>query len=126
MSVEACGVGPFKYIFFHNIACYLFIGSASEVHNCVEGYEPGIATVISKGANITAYRGKTKYLPDEDCFSAILKCHDIRDLATAKCACVKSRNLAGLFVWRIDNDMRPGDMPPTYQVTGRISDCLTG
>ncbi|MEN6610978.1 MAG: hypothetical protein ABFC24_09045 [Methanoregulaceae archaeon] len=81
MFVEACGVGPFRYIFFHNIACYLFIGSASEVHNSVEGYEPDIAAAISNRANITAHRGKTKYLPNEDCFSAILKCpHPKREL----------------------------------------------
>jgi hypothetical protein len=39
---------------------------------------------------------------------------------------VKANNLAGLFEWRIDNDMRPDNSPPTYQVTGWMSDCLAG
>jgi len=44
----------------------------------------------------------------------------------AKCEYVKAHDLAGLFVWRIDNDMRPDNNPPAYQVTGWMSDCLDG
>jgi GH18 family chitinase len=44
----------------------------------------------------------------------------------AKCAYVKANNLAGLFEWRMDNDMRTGDGPPTFQVTRWMSDCLAG
>jgi GH18 family chitinase len=43
-----------------------------------------------------------------------------------KCAYVKEHNLAGLFEWRIDNDMRPDNSPPTYQVTRWVYDCLKG
>jgi hypothetical protein len=39
---------------------------------------------------------------------------------------VKGHDLAGLFVWRIDNDMRPDNGPPTYQVTGWMADCISG
>ncbi len=47
----------------------------------------------------------------------------------AKCAFVKTSNLAGLFEWRMDNDMRTQDSvnaggPPTFQVTNRMADCL--
>ena len=44
----------------------------------------------------------------------------------AKCAYVKANNLAGLFEWRMDNDMRPDNSPPTYQVTGWLYNCITG
>ncbi|MFA5268107.1 MAG: hypothetical protein WC379_09050 [Methanoregula sp.] len=49
---------------------------------------------------------------------------DTRESEAAKCDYVKSHDLAGLFVWRIDNDMRPDNSPPTYQVTGWMSDCM--
>ncbi len=51
---------------------------------------------------------------------------DTQASVAAKCAYVKEHNLAGLFEWRMDNDMRSGDGPPTFQVTGRMSDCLAG
>ncbi len=51
--------------------------------------------------------------------------HDTQESVAAKCAYVKENNLAGLFEWRMDNDMRPDNSPPTYQVTGWMSDCLT-
>jgi hypothetical protein len=50
---------------------------------------------------------------------------DTQESVVAKCGYVKENNLAGLFEWRIDNDMRPDNSPPTYQVTGWMSDCLT-
>ena len=52
--------------------------------------------------------------------------HDTQDSVAAKCTYVKTHTLAGLFEWRIDNDMRPDNSPPTYQVTGWMSDCLSG
>jgi len=51
---------------------------------------------------------------------------DTQASVAAKCAYVKEHNLAGLFEWRMDNDMRPDNGPPTYQVTGWMSDCLAG
>jgi hypothetical protein len=51
---------------------------------------------------------------------------DPQESVAAKCGYVKAHDLAGLFVWRIDNDMRPDYSPPTYQVTGWMSDCLAG
>jgi hypothetical protein len=49
---------------------------------------------------------------------------DTRASVAAKCAYVKEHNLAGLFEWRMDNDMRSDDGPPSFQVTGWMSDCL--
>jgi GH18 family chitinase len=51
---------------------------------------------------------------------------DTQESVAAKCAYVKAHNLAGLFEWRIDNDMRSGDGPPTFKVTGWMSGCLAG
>jgi Glycosyl hydrolases family 18 len=51
---------------------------------------------------------------------------DTQESVAAKCGYVRAHDLAGLFVWRIDNDMRPDNSLPTYQVTGWMSDCLTG
>lgn len=52
------------------------IGSSSEVYDTVEGYQTGIAAVISNMANIASHRGKVKHLPEADLFSVTLKCHD--------------------------------------------------
>lgn len=52
------------------------VGSGSEVYNSVEGYETGIAAVISNMANIASHRGKVKHMPAADLFSVTLKCHD--------------------------------------------------
>ena len=52
--------------------------------------------------------------------------HDTQESVAGKCAYVKENNLAGLFEWRMDNDMRPDNRPPTYQVMGWMSDCLAG
>jgi hypothetical protein len=51
--------------------------------------------------------------------------HDTQESVAAKCAYVKGNHLAGLFEWRMDNDMQPDNSPPTYQVTGWMSDCLS-
>jgi len=52
------------------------IGTSSETYNSVEGYQTGIAAVISNMANIASHQGKVKHLPDADLFSVLLKCHD--------------------------------------------------
>jgi hypothetical protein len=51
-------------------------GRTSEVYDSVEGYQTGIAAVISNMANIASHRGKVRHLPTADHFSALLKCHD--------------------------------------------------
>jgi GH18 family chitinase len=51
---------------------------------------------------------------------------DTEASVAAKCAYVKEHNLAGLFEWRIDNDMRPDNSPPTYQVMGWMYNCMAG
>ena len=56
---------------------------------------------------------------------------DTQASANTKCTFVKTNNLAGLFEWRMDNDMRTPDGvnaggPPTFQVTNWMSDCLSG
>jgi hypothetical protein len=52
------------------------IGGSSEIYNSVEGYQTGIAAMISNMANIASHRGKVKHLPGADLFSVTLKCHD--------------------------------------------------
>jgi hypothetical protein len=52
------------------------IGTGQEMYNTVEGYQYGIAAVISNMANIAAHRGKVRHIPYADLFSVILKCHD--------------------------------------------------
>lgn len=52
------------------------VGVGHETYNSVEGYQYGIAAVISNMANIAAHRGKIRHLPDADHYSVILKCHD--------------------------------------------------
>jgi len=51
---------------------------------------------------------------------------DTQESVAAKCALVREHGMAGLFEWRIDNDMRPDNSPPTYQVTGWMHGCLAG
>jgi hypothetical protein len=52
------------------------IGTGLDMYDSVEGYQTGIAAVISNMANIASHRGKVKHLPDADLFSIMLKCHD--------------------------------------------------
>ena len=52
------------------------VGAGHETYDSVEGYQLGIAAVISNMANIAAHRGKPRHLPDADHFTVILKCHD--------------------------------------------------
>jgi hypothetical protein len=55
------------------------IGSGSEVYDSVEGYQTGIAAVISNMANIASHRGKVRHITEADLFSVTLKCHDPND-----------------------------------------------
>ncbi|MFZ1896895.1 hypothetical protein [Methanoregula sp.] len=50
---------------------------------------------------------------------------DTQASVAVKCAYLREHNLAGLFEWRMDNDMRPDNSPPNYRVTGWMSDCLS-
>jgi hypothetical protein len=52
------------------------IGTGLDMYDSVEGYETGIAAVISNMANIASHRGKVRHLRDADLFSVLLKCHD--------------------------------------------------
>jgi hypothetical protein len=55
------------------------VGSESDVYHTLEGYEDGIAAVVSNTANALAHGGKAKHTPDADLFSATLQCHDPDD-----------------------------------------------
>jgi hypothetical protein len=52
------------------------VGIGLDRYDSVEGYQTGVAAVISNMANIASHRGKVKHLPDADHFSVLLKCHD--------------------------------------------------
>ena len=52
------------------------IGAGLDRYDSVEGYETGIAAVISNMANIASHRGKVKHIPTADLYSVLLKCHD--------------------------------------------------
>jgi hypothetical protein len=52
------------------------VGIGLDRYNSVEGYQTGVAAVISNMANIASHRGKVKHLPGADLFSVLLKCHD--------------------------------------------------
>lgn len=52
------------------------VGTSSEVYDSLEGYETGIASMITNMANIASHRGKVKHIRESDLFSVTLKCHD--------------------------------------------------
>ena len=52
------------------------IGTGIDMYDSVEGYETGIASVISNMANIASHRGKVRHRKDADLFSVMLRCHD--------------------------------------------------
>jgi hypothetical protein len=52
------------------------VGIGLDRYNSVEGYQTGVAAVISNMANIASHRGKVKHLPGADLFSVLMKCHD--------------------------------------------------
>jgi hypothetical protein len=52
------------------------VGTGQETYRSVEGYQYGIAAVLSNIANFNAHEGKARHIPGSDLFSVILKCHD--------------------------------------------------
>jgi hypothetical protein len=52
------------------------VGRGLDMYDSVEGFETGIAAVISNMANTASHRGKVRHLPAADHFSVLLKCHD--------------------------------------------------
>jgi hypothetical protein len=52
------------------------IGHGLDMYNSIEGYQNGIAAMISNMANIAAHGGKIRHMPGADLFSVTLKCHD--------------------------------------------------
>ncbi|MCK9630530.1 MAG: hypothetical protein M0R30_02710 [Methanoregula sp.] len=52
------------------------VGTGQETYNSIEGYQYGVAAVLSHMANFAAHYGKARHIPDSDLFSVILKCHD--------------------------------------------------
>ncbi|WAC05254.1 MAG: hypothetical protein OS112_01105 [Methanoregula sp.] len=52
------------------------IGNGLDMYNSIDGYQNGIAAVISNMANIAAHGGKVHHVPAADLFSVILKCND--------------------------------------------------
>jgi len=52
------------------------IGTSIEMYDSAEGYETGIASVISNMANIASHRGKVRHIKKADLFSVMLRCHD--------------------------------------------------
>ena len=52
------------------------VGTGSEVYDSAEGYDTGVASMISNLANIASHRGKIVHLKDADLFSITLKCQD--------------------------------------------------
>jgi hypothetical protein len=52
------------------------IGNGLDMYHSVEGYQYGIAAVISNMANVAAHGGKVRHVPCADHFSVTLKCHD--------------------------------------------------
>ncbi|MFA4877669.1 MAG: hypothetical protein WC586_09655 [Methanoregula sp.] len=55
------------------------VGTTIETYDSLEGYETGIAAVISNMANIFSHRGRVKHIPAADLFSVMLRCHDPGD-----------------------------------------------
>jgi uncharacterized protein YegP (UPF0339 family) len=52
------------------------IGTGQDMYDSVEGYQNGIAAVISNMANIAAHGGKVHRVSAADLFSVTLKCND--------------------------------------------------
>jgi len=52
------------------------IGAGTETYHTVNGYQYGIAAVLSNMANAAAHGGRAQHIPENDLFSVLLKCHD--------------------------------------------------
>lgn len=51
---------------------------------------------------------------------------DTQDSIQEKCNFAEEKNLAGMYSWRLDNDMRAAGGPPTFQAASWIYDAMTG
>ena len=51
--------------------------------------------------------------------------HDTQGSIQEKCEVAKEKNLAGMFSWRLDNDMRDQGSPPTFQVANWLNEAIT-
>lgn len=52
------------------------VGHGLDMYHTIDGYQYGIAAVISNVANTTAHGGKARHVPASDLFAVTLKCHD--------------------------------------------------
>ena len=52
------------------------VGTGQEMYDSVDGYELGVAAMISNMANIAAHRGKIRHTQGADHFFALMKCND--------------------------------------------------
>jgi hypothetical protein len=52
------------------------VGSGSETYDSIAGLNAGIPAVLANAANIAAHDGTVLHDPENDTFSATLKCHD--------------------------------------------------
>ncbi len=52
------------------------IGTGQDTYSTVEGYEYGVAAVLSNMANVAAHKGMVRHVPGLDLFSVIFRCHD--------------------------------------------------
>jgi len=52
------------------------VGTGQEMYDSVDGYELGVAAMISNMANIAAHRGKVRHIREADHFFTLIKCHD--------------------------------------------------
>jgi len=52
------------------------VGTGQEMYDSVDGYELGVAAMISNMANIAAHRGKVRHIRETDHFFTLIKCHD--------------------------------------------------
>ena len=52
------------------------VGIGIDRYDSVEGFQYGVAAVISNMGNVAAHRGKARHVPAADRFSVLMKCHD--------------------------------------------------
>ena len=52
------------------------VGSGSETYDSITGLNAGIPAVLANATNIAAHNGTILHDPENDTFSATLKCHD--------------------------------------------------
>jgi len=52
------------------------VGTGQEMYDSVDGYELGVAAMISNMANIAAHRGNVRHIREADHFCALIEFHD--------------------------------------------------